>query len=67
MWLLGIEVVGFFFFLRTSAHSAWPCSLWPKDLFIIIHKDTVADFRRTRRGHQILLQVVVSYHVVAGI
>jgi hypothetical protein len=37
-----------------------------KDLFII-HKYTVADFRRTRRGHQISLVVVVSHHVVAGI
>jgi hypothetical protein len=28
---------------------------------------TVAVYRRTRRGHQISLQVVVSHHVVAGI
>jgi hypothetical protein len=35
--------------------------------FIIIHKYTVVDFRRTRRGHQISLQVVVSCHVVARI
>jgi hypothetical protein len=27
---------------------------------------TVAVFRHTRRGHQILLQMVVSHHVVAG-
>ena len=38
-----------------------------KDLFIIISKYTVAVVRRTRRGHQISLQVVVSHHVVAGI
>jgi hypothetical protein len=38
-----------------------------KDLFIIIHKYTVAVFICTRRGHQISLQVVVSHHVVAGI
>jgi hypothetical protein len=40
-----------------------------KDLFIIIiiHKYTVAVFRCTRRGHQVSLQVVVSYHVVVGI
>jgi hypothetical protein len=38
-----------------------------KDLFIIINKYTVAVFRCTRRGRQILLQVVVSHHVVAGI
>jgi hypothetical protein len=38
-----------------------------KDLFIIIHKFTVADFRHTRRGHQISLWVVVSHNVIAGI
>jgi hypothetical protein len=38
-----------------------------KDLFIIISKYTVAVFRCTRRGHQISLWMVVSYHVVAGI
>jgi hypothetical protein len=43
-----------------------PWLLWPKDLFII-YKYTVADFRCTRRGHQISLWVVVSHHVVAGI
>jgi hypothetical protein len=37
-----------------------------KDLFIIC-KYTVAVFRHTRRGCQILLQMVVSHHVVAGI
>jgi hypothetical protein len=35
--------------------------------FIIICKYTVADFRHTRRGHQISLPMVVSHHVVAGI
>ena len=29
--------------------------LWPKDSFIIIHKNTVAVFRCTRRGRQISL------------
>jgi hypothetical protein len=49
-----------------------------KDLFIylsiylfiylfIICKYTVADFRHSRRGCQILLQMVVSHHVVAEI
>ena len=38
-----------------------------KDLFIIIYKYIVAVFRRTRRGRQILLQMVVNYCVVAGI
>jgi hypothetical protein len=40
MWLLGIES-------RTSACSSRSRSLWPKDLFIIISKYTVAVFRRT--------------------
>jgi hypothetical protein len=47
--------------------SGQPRSLRSKDLFIIIHKYTVADFIHTRRGRQISLQVVVSHHVVAGI
>jgi hypothetical protein len=38
-----------------------------KDLFIILCKYTVAVFRHTRRGSQILLRMVVSHHVVAGI
>jgi hypothetical protein len=42
------------------------CLLWPKDLFIIIHKYNVAVFRCTRRGCQISLWVVVNHHVVAG-
>ena len=37
-----------------------------KDLFIIC-KCTVAVFRHSRRGRQILSQMVVSHHVVAGI
>ena len=44
-----------------------PCSLWPKDLFIITCKYIVAVFRHTRRGCQISLLMVVSHHVVAGI
>jgi hypothetical protein len=59
MWLLGI--------FRTSAHSGQPCSLQPKDLFIIILKYTIAYFRCTRRRRQISLRVVVSHHVVARI
>jgi hypothetical protein len=31
-----------------------------------IYEYSVADFRDTRRGHQIPLQMVVSYHVVTG-
>jgi hypothetical protein len=38
-----------------------------KDLLFIICKYTVAVFRHSRRGSQILLRMVVSHHVVAGI
>jgi hypothetical protein len=38
-----------------------------KIYLFIISKYTVAVFRHTRRGNQILLQMVVSHHVVAGI
>jgi hypothetical protein len=38
-----------------------------KDLFIVKCKYIVAVFRRTRRGLQISLQIVVSHHMVAGI
>jgi hypothetical protein len=40
-----------------------------EDLFIhsfIVCEYTVGVFRHTRRGHQTLLQMVVSHHVVAG-
>jgi hypothetical protein len=47
--------------------SLSPCSLSPKDLFIIIHKYTVAIFRCPRRGHHISLWMVVSHHVAAWI
>jgi hypothetical protein len=72
MWLLGIEFLGPLLALVGPTHfgqlcSLSPCSLRPKDLFIVIHKDTVADFRHTRRGRHISLQLVVSHHVVAGI
>jgi hypothetical protein len=40
--------------------------LFKKDLFII-YKYTVAVFRHSRKWHQILLQMVVSHYVVAGI
>jgi hypothetical protein len=33
---------------------------------LYLYEYTVADFRHTRRGHQIPLQMVVSHHVVAG-
>ena len=35
-------------------------------LFIFVCKYIVVIFRHTRRGYQISLQMVVSYHVVAG-
>jgi hypothetical protein len=73
MWLLGIE------FLGPLLALVGPCSLQstllaqscllqrPKDLFIILHTYTIADFRCTRKEHQISLQMVVSHHAVAGI
>ena len=72
MWLSGVEFLGPLLTLVGPARSSRlcslsPCLLQPKDLFIILHKYTVADFRRTRRGRQISLWVVVSHHVVAGI
>jgi hypothetical protein len=62
VWLVRTE-------LRTSAHLTLlqPGLLLPKDLFIVICKYTVAVSRHTRRGYQILLQMVVSHHMVAGI
>jgi hypothetical protein len=38
-----------------------------KIYLFIICKYTVAVFRHSRRGYQILLRMVVSHHVVAGI
>jgi hypothetical protein len=38
-----------------------------KIYLFIICKYTVAVFRHSRRGRQILLQMAVSHHVVAGI
>jgi hypothetical protein len=72
MWLLGIEFLGPLLTPVSPSRSGQlcslsPCLLRPKDLFIIIHKYTVADFRHTRRGCQISLKVGVSHHVVAGI
>jgi hypothetical protein len=67
MWLLGIEFLGRLLTPVNPAHSSRPRSLWPKDLFIIIYKYTVDVFRRTLRGHQISLWMVVIHHVVAWI
>jgi hypothetical protein len=38
-----------------------------KSYLFYMYEYTVAVFRRTRRGSQISLQMVVNYHVVAGI
>jgi hypothetical protein len=65
----------YLFILCMGVHCS--CLLWlallaqsllapAQDLFII-YKYIVADFRSTRRGRPILLQMVVSHHVVAGI
>jgi hypothetical protein len=37
-----------------------------KKILFILYDYTIAVFRHIRRGHQIPLQMVVSYHVVAG-
>jgi hypothetical protein len=65
MWLLGIEFLGPLLAQDQAGKVSY--LLRPKDFFIIIHKYTVAVFRRTRRRCQISLRVVVSHHVVAGI
>jgi hypothetical protein len=41
--------------------------LFLKIYLFIICKYTVVVFRHTRRGHQILLQMVVSHHVVVKV
>jgi hypothetical protein len=64
--LLRTDVV---FFWKLSSERACGVLLDQtlKDLFIIICKYTVAVFRHSRRGRQILLRMVMSHHVVAGI
>ena len=53
--------------------DCWELNLGPllalakRFIYYFIHKYTVADFRRTRRGSQISLWVLVNHHVVAGI
>jgi uncharacterized radical SAM superfamily Fe-S cluster-containing enzyme len=41
------------------------CFFFFKDLFYV-YEYTVDVFRHIRRGHQILLQMILSHHVVAG-
>jgi hypothetical protein len=38
-----------------------------KIYLFILYKYTIADFRHPRRGHQVILQMIVSHYVVAGI
>jgi hypothetical protein len=47
--------------------SALFFSFLKKIYLFIICKYTVAVFRHSRRGHQILLRMDVSHHAVAGI
>jgi hypothetical protein len=52
-----------------STVKSTDCFFFFKKIYLfIIRKYTVADFKRTGRGHQISLRVVVCHHhVVAGI
>jgi hypothetical protein len=52
--------------INACRHTLFLQPIFFKNLFIIC-KYTVAVFRHSRRGSQILLQMVVSNHVVAGI
>jgi hypothetical protein len=80
---IGLQAVckhclAFFFFLNNIS-TRWGSNLgkphtWASSTFFflkiylfIICKYIVAVFRHSRRGRQILLQMVVSHHVVAGI
>ena len=67
-------LIPFGFFITTkptrdifTRHIYWLQTFFLKIYLFIIHKYTVTVFRHPRRGHQISLQVVVTYHVVAGI
>jgi hypothetical protein len=51
----------------THIHEMSKYIFFLKIYLFIICKYTVAVFRHTRRGSQILLRMVVSHHVVAGI
>jgi hypothetical protein len=51
----------------TAESYLQPLNFFLKIYLFIICKYTVAVFRHSRRGRQILLQMVVSHHVVAGI
>jgi hypothetical protein len=53
--------------LGLKEKKAFKKKAFKKFLNLLYGKYTVAVFRYTRRGLQISLWVVVSYHVVAGI
>jgi hypothetical protein len=52
---------------QNTQHWGWAFFFFFKIYLFIICKYTVAVFRHSRRGRQILLRMVVSHHVVAGI
>jgi hypothetical protein len=53
--------------LKVCATTAWQMCVFFFNYLFIICKYTVAVLRHSRRGRQILLRMVVSHHVVAGI
>jgi hypothetical protein len=61
-WILELKV-----FATTPSSCIFFFFFFLKIYLFIICKYTVAVFRHTRRGSQILLRMVVSHHVVAGI
>jgi hypothetical protein len=56
--LLSIDNIFVWIFIQTPFYK--------KIYLFYLYKYTVAVFRHTRRGHWILLQMVVSPHMVAG-
>ena len=52
--------------LLTTEPSLQPLYLPFKMYLFHLYEYTVAVFRRTRRGRQVPLQMVISHHVVAG-
>ena len=63
-WVLGVELV--LCKSSTCFFFVFCCFLFFKNYLFYGCKYTVAVLKHTRRGHQILLQKVVSHHVVAG-
>jgi hypothetical protein len=52
--------------ISSHLHVYWLLFFFLIRFIYLIYEYTVAVFRHTRRGHQILLHMVVSHHVVAG-